>query len=411
MNKRRDVAVIAALVCGAAAGAVIGRVAGGRRPRTGRSVSSRSNEIAAFAPPVPRRDLRVVLPAFAGHSPSPPRRATYETVRVGRPPLRRPAVAVAVAGGGAALTGAILIGIAVANPQVTALAAPSVAYPGTTAVVAYAGAGFGTVSYGVDARSRRRTGVLAERQGALQIPITQRDANSDIVVVVRAAGPFGTDARVARIRVLARPRATVLRIPSNDVHIDALTLSATTVASGGEITVRYRSNATTGSVALRDVRGGTWQSKPFSSTGITQLRAPASDHDVPFNVVLQARRDGSAIENSVALVVTGTAGPLGANAASPAPEAQAVPRDIPAVAQSGARLVTSAGAGRAGTVIELTGAGGIELQRATPRADGTTELRLPIVTTPQSYLITVSYESGAGRESSFHRIRVLPAVR
>ena len=337
----------------------------------------------------------------------PPRRATYETVRIGPARIRR--AAVAVAGGGAALTGAILIGIAVASPQVTALAAPSIAYPGTTAVVAYAAAGFGTFSYGLDAPSRRRAGALTSHQGALEIPITQRDANSDVVVVVRAAGPFGSDVRVARIRVLARPRAIVTRIPADGARIDALGLAAATVASGDEIAIRYRSNATSGSVALRDVRGGTWQTKPLSPTGFTRLRAPVSDRDVPFTVVVQARRSGTAVENSVALLVTGTGGPL-APRASPAPPIAAT-RDIPAVAQSGSVLVTSAGAGRTATVVELTGTGGIALQRATPRADGTTELRMPTVTTPQSYLISVSYQSGAGRESTFHWIRVLPPKR
>ena len=397
-------------MCGAAAGIVIGRRAGRRSLREIRRTHERRIELAPqLALPAARDGHRSNAVVPVGPQRPAPRRATYATVRIGPGRILRPAAA--VAGGSAILTGAILVGIAVANPQVTALAAPSVAYPGTTAVVAYAAAGFGTFSYGLDAPSQRRSGVLTGRQGAFEIPIAQRDVNGDVVVVVRAAGPFGSDVRIARIRVLARPRAVVMRMPSNGVHIDALSLSAATVAGGAEIAVRYRSNATSGIVALRDVRGGTWQAKPLSSTGFTRLRAPVSDRDAPFSVVLQARRNGASIENSVALVVTGTAGPLTPQASSQPAAAPAVTRDIPAVAQSGALLVTSAGAGRPATVIELTGPGGIALQRATPRADGTTELRMPIVTAPRSYLISVSSQSGAGRESSFHWIRVLPAKR
>jgi hypothetical protein len=411
VNKRGELAVVGALVCAAAAGVVIGRGAGRRPRRDAGTPHVPPSELAApFALPAARdRHHSVAVVSLAAPERLPARRATYATVRIG--PGRIARAAVAVTGAGAMLIGATLVGVAVANPQVTALAAPSVAYPGTTAVVAYADAGFGAFSYGLDAPSRHRAGALAGRQGAFEIPITQRDVNGDIVVVVRAAGPFGSDVRVARIRVLARPRAIVTRMPWNGVRVDALSLASATVASGGEIAVRYRSNATSGSVALRDVRGGTWQSKPLSTTGFTRLRAPVSDRDAPFSVVLQARRNGAAIENSVALVVTASAGPLAPRAPSPAPPPIVTTRDIPAVTQSGSLLVTSAGAGRTATVIELTGAGGIALQRATPRADGTTELRMPIVTAPQSYLISVSYQSGAGRESSFHPIRVVPSKR
>jgi hypothetical protein len=410
VNERGKLADLGAVVCAAAAGVVIGRGAGRRRPRDAATPHAWPSEFPAqVALPAARDFHHAVAVVLAAPQRLPVRPATYETVRIG--PGRIARVAVAVTGAGALLTGAILIGVAVANPQVTALAAPSVAYPGTTAVVAYAAAGLGSVSYGLDAPERRRAGALAGRQGAFEIPITQRDVNRDIIIVVRAAGPFGIDARIARIRVLARPRAIVTRLPWNGVRIDGLSLADATVASGGEVAVRYRSNATSGSVALRDVRGGTWQSKPLSAAGFTRLRAPVTERDAPFSVVVQARRNGAAIENSVALVVTASAASLARRSPSPAPPPIAATRDIPAVMRSGSLLVTSAGAGRTATVIELTGADGIALQRATPRADGTTELRMPIVTAPQSYLISVSYESGAGRESSFHRIRVDPSTR
>ena len=397
-------------MCAAAAGAVVGRSIGRRGPRYPQRPH---RPPIALAPPLalsPARDRQHSIAIVVDDTElSPLPRATYETVRIGPARIRRRVIA--VTGAGALLTGAILVGVAVANPQVTALAAPSVAYPGTTAVVAYAAAGFGAFSYGLDAPSRRRAGVLAGRQGDLQIPITERDVNGDIIVVVRAAGPFGSDVRVARIRVLPRPLAIVKRMPPNGVRIDALGLADATVAGGAEIAVRYRSNATSGTVALRDVRGGTWQIKPLSAGGLTRLRAPMSERDAPFNVVVQARRNGTSLENSVALVVTGSAGAPPVRESSPAPPGAAATREIPAVAQSGAVLVTSAGAGRTATVVELTGADGTALQRATPRADGTTELRMPVVTSPQSYLISVSYQSGDGRESSFYRIRVLPPAR
>lgn len=408
MNKRGELAVVAALLCGTAAGVALGALFR-RRPGAVRAPHAPPDALAAPHELTPARDGRasIAMP-FAAPERLPLRRATYETVRTGSPRIGR--AAVTAAGAGAMLTGAILTVIAVVNPQVTALAAPTVAYSGTTAVVAYAAAGFGSFSYGLDAPSRRRTGALAAREGAFEIPITQRDANGDIVVVVRAAGPFGSDVRVARIRVLARPRAVVTRLAWNGVRIDALSLDAATVASGSEIAIRYRSNATSGSVTLRDARGGTWQSKPLSASGLTLLRAPASDRDVPFIVALRARRNGASVENSVALVVTGTARPLASQVASPAAAPPAATADIPTVARSGAVLITSAGAGRTATVIELTGTGGVALQRVTPRADGTSELRMPVVTSPQSYLISVSYQSGAGRESSFHWIRVVPAA-
>jgi hypothetical protein len=410
VNKRGKLAILGALVCAAAGGVVIGRGTGQRRVRDAALPHVWAIERAPpFALPPPRDRLQPVAVVLAAPERTAALRATYEAVRIS--PKRFARAAVAVTGAGATLTGAILIGVAVTNPQVTALAAPSVAYPGSTAVVAYAAAGFGAISYGLDAPSRRRTGSLTGRQGAFEIPIVQSDVNRDVIVVVRAAGMFGSDVRIARIRVLARPRALVTRMPWNGVRIDALSLEAATVASGGEIAVRYRSNATSGIVALRDVHGGTWQSKPLSAIGVTRLRAPVSDRDAPFSVVLQARRNGASIENSVALVVTARAGALVQGPPSPAPPPDAATRDIPATAQSGSLLVTSAGAGRTATVIELTGSGGITLQRATPRADGTSELRMPTVTAPQSYLISVSYVVGAGRESSFHWIRVMPAKR
>ena len=349
------------------------------------------NELATVAPRIPAR-----------------RHVTYVAVRAGQGRWRIP---LAVAGGTAVLTSAVVVGLALVNPQVTALAAPSIAYPGTTAVVAYAAAGIGTFSYHVDAPSRRRSGTLAARQGTLELSIVDRDANSAVVIVVRAAGALGGDARVVRIRVLPRPHAAVLRIPSNAVHIDAFSVSAATVASGADIGVSYRSNATSGRVLLRDVRGGTWQSAPLSKTGFTRFRAPPAERDTAYNVVLQGRRNGAGIENSVALLVTATAPSKHTNADAAVLSAPAATRDIPAVVRSGALVVTSAGAGRPAAVIELTGEGGIALQRATPRADGKTELRMPLVTAPHSYLVSVSYRSGAGREASFHWVRVLPARR
>jgi hypothetical protein len=274
-------------------------------------------------------------------------------------------------------------------------------------VVSYAAAGYGALTYGLDARSGRRSGSLPTQEGSFEIPIAQFDAGSDILIVIRAASRFGSDARIARIRVLAQPRAAVVMVPSNDVHIDALSISAPNVASGNTIVVRYRSNATSGQVELRDARGGLWQSAPLNKTGVATLRAPAVERDLPFNVVLHAQRSGRPIENSLAVVVS--APPV----RSPVPQtpSTAVTRDIPSVARSGATIVTSAGRGRSDTVIELTDPDGTLLERVSPRADGTAELRMPVVAASRSFLVSVSHQSGAGRDASFHWVRVLPAGR
>jgi hypothetical protein len=363
-----------------------------------------SNGVLPLALPIVSIDHRPTAVTPAASFAAAPKRLTYETVPVkirrrGRTPLT-------IAGTAAVLGGTASIAFAFVTPRVTALAAPSIAYPGTTAVVSYAAAGYGTLSYRLDARSGRRSGALAAGDGTLGVAIEPGDANSDVVVVIRSSGPLGSDARIARIRVLPRPRAAVLTVPSNDVHIDAFSLSAANVTSGDTIVVRYRSNATSGHVLVRDARGGLWQSVPLNARGVATLRAPAVALDAPFNVVLQAQRGVQTIENSLALVVNASIARSADTKSRPASVA-----DIPAVVRSGALLVTSAGAGRLDTVIELSDRDGSSLRSASPGADGTTELRMPVVTEARSFLISVSYQKGAGRESSFHWIRVIPAAK
>lgn len=407
VNKRGNLAAVAALAC-VAAGVLVGvGIGGGRRGTTPKRPAKLLEPLRSRALAGARVEERSTALVTVGNEVPARSGFTYEVVRAGG--HSRWKLAIVASGATALITGAVLIGVALSNPQVTALAAPSVAYPGTTATISYAAAGFGSMSYRFDAPSSHRSGSLSAHQGAIGVPIVDRDANGDVVVVVRAAGPFGTDVRVARIKVLAHPRDVVVMVPSNAARIDALTLSSPTAASGERIGIHYRSNATGGSVSLRDARGGLWQSKVLSATGYTELRAPTIEHDTPFNVVVQARRNGRAIENSVALLVTGTTPSAKPDVVAPAASRVAAARDIPAVAQSGAIVVTSAGADRVATIVELTGKDGIELQRATPRADGTTELRMPVVTAPQTYLVSVSYQNGAGRESTFYRIRVVPA--
>ena len=408
MNKPRAVAVVAALACGVVAGAAgaacVAGLWGRRRPVPPSPLQlPRARGLARLAGDVRSAAIVAVesaIPMQFG--------ATYQTIRSGAP--ARWTFPIVTAGTLAALTGAFLIGLALMNPEITALAAPSVAYPGTTATISYAAAGFGSVSYRLDAPSGHRAGSLSAQQGAIVVPIAQRDARGDVVVVLRAAGPFGADVRVARIKVLARPTAVVVRVPSDAARIDALHLSSTTAASGARIGLRYRSNATSGNVLLRDARGGTWANEPLNGAGYTELRLPVVERDTSFSVILQATRNGRQIENSVALFVTGAAPIVKSNATTSRGAMPAATLDIPAVAQSGATVVTMAGAGRAAAVIELTDKAGIALQRATPRTDGTTRLLMPKVNVPQMYLVSVSYQNGAGRESSFHWVRVLPAI-
>ena len=394
-------------MCGAAVGVVLAQ----RIRRAPKAVRSRrpalpSNHPFPLALAIARiEEHRSIALAPVVSADAAPSRLTYETVPVEvRRRWRNP---LAVAGIAAIVGGTGLMTFAFVTPHITALAAPGIAYPGTIAVISYAAAGYGELSYRLDARSGLRSGSLPAREGAFDVRIVQRDAGSDIVVVIRAASRFGSDARIARIRVLAPPRAPVVLVPSNDVHIDAFSVSAANVASGDTIVVRYRSNATSGEIQLRDARGGLWQSAPLNKTGAATLRVPAVERDAPFNVVLHAQRSGRAIENSLALVVTA---PLARGPGTPTPSA-AVTRDIPSVARSGATVATSAGAGRSDTVIELTDRDGTLLQRVSPGTDGTSELRMPVVTAPRSFLISVSHQSGAGRDSSFHWIRVLPAER
>ena len=255
MSKRRELAALGALACGAAVGVIL-VVRVRRAPR----------RIRSKRPALPNRIQSLALPNASGEQRPP------EIARPSQPSLRRrsgsrtkrfPSTFTGAEelcsrspGLSTLLGGTALIAFAFVTRRVTALAAPTIAYPGSTAVISYAAAGFGKLTYRLDAVSGGRSGALASGDGTFGVSIVPRDADSDIVVVIRTSGPLGSDARVARIRVLPRPRARVLTVPSKDVHIDAFSLSAANVPSGDTIVVRYRSNATSGHVLLRDARGG-----------------------------------------------------------------------------------------------------------------------------------------------------------
>ena len=385
---KRDVAILGTVLAGAAAGALLATSEARRMRRkhdarvpqlrlAPASVYARSTALVHVAPPVL----------------APSRIVTYEAVpaRSRRRPLRGIGISLA-------LIGLVLLGLAFARPQITALAAPSDAYPGTTALISYASSGLGSLSYDLDASSKSAATPLTAHSGTIAVPILQRDVAHDIFVTVRAGGPFGSDVRMARINVLARPRAEVRIVRATAVRIDALSLSSTAAVSGDEILARYHSNATAGTVALRDARGGLWQSEPLSLTGATRLRAPVVERDTPFIVVLHAQRKGESIEASAGIVVTRS---------SPAPQPSAA---------VGARVVTPSGGlwrtevkpAWTDTVIVLMAHDGTQLRRLTPSA-GTAELRMPQVSTPQSYVVSVSHRTGTGRETLIQPILVVPA--
>jgi hypothetical protein len=386
----RDVAVLGTILAGAAAGALL-VVHETRRVR--RSQLRSTLQLRLASPSAYERSTALAPVALPPLAPS--RIITYEAA----PPARaRPRLPRGILGS-AALIGLALLGFAFARPQITALAVPGDAYPDTTALISYATSGLGSLSYDLDASSKTAATVLAAHTGTIAVPISQRDVAHDIFVTLRVAGPFGSDVRVARINVLARPAAVVRVVRSTAVRIDALSLASTSVASGDEIVARYRSNAAAGTITLRDARGGLWQSEPLNASGTTQLRAPVVEHDTPFIVVVHAQRKGESIEASAGIVVARK---------SPAPQPSRP-------AALGARVVTQSGAlwrtvvkpAWTDTVIVLMARDGSQLQRLTPPA-GTAELRLPQVSTPQSYVVSVSYRTGAGRETLIQPILVVP---
>ena len=386
---KRDVAILGTVLAGAAAGALLA-AREARRVRRKHDAPVPQLRLA----PASGYERSTALVPVAPPALAPNRIVTYEAApaRSRRRPLRGIGVSLA-------LIGLVLVGLAFARPQITALAAPSDAYPGTTALISYASSGLGSLSYDLDASANAAAKALTARTGTIAVPISQRDVAHDIFVTVRSAGPFGNDLRIARINVLARPLAVVRVVRSTAVRIDALSLSSTAAVSGDEIVARYRSNATAGTVALRDARGGLWQSEPLSTTGATQLRAPAVEHDTPFIVVLHAQRKGESIEASAGIVVTRM---------SPAPQPSApAALGVRVVTPSGGLWRTTVKPAWTDTVIVLMAHDGTQLRRLTPPA-GTAELRMPQVSTPQSYVVSVSYRTGAGRETLIHPILVVP---
>jgi hypothetical protein len=387
---KRDVAILGTVLAGAAAGALL-VVHEARRTRRTHLPSTPQLRLAPAIGYQPSAALVPVPQVLA-----PIRIATYETVRTASVRRRVPrGILVSVA-----LIALALLGFAFARPRITALAAPSDAYPGTTAQISYASSGVGALSYDLDASAKTAATALAAREGTIAVPISQRDVDRGVIVTLRAAGPFGNDARIARINVLARPSPVVRVVRSTAARIDALSLSSTSVASGAEIVARYRSNATAGTVALRDARGGLWQQEPLSPTGATHLHAPVVEHDTPFIVVLHAQRRDDSIEASAGIVV----------ARKPAlPPSGPAALGTRVVTQSGALWRTEVKPAWTDTVIVLMARDGSQLLRLTPHTAGTAELRMPVVSAPESYVVSVSYRTGAGRETVIQPILVVPA--
>jgi hypothetical protein len=335
------------------------------------------------------------------------------------PSIRRSFGMVKAAGVAVALgLGALAVGAyALERPRVAALAAPNHVQSGATFQAAYAfGAGATSGDYALDAPDGREIahGSVSAQSGVLTLKVPAAHAERRYELRLTARNAFGSADRAATIVAGAQPLPAAR--PRVAVHLPTVWVQDETVPSGTPITVRYITDAETGTVKLLDQDGTERASALLSARGSSLLIAPDVQTQEDFRVVVVARRGSASAEAQVPVRVVHADAPPAAGAmpgvADPAQAAPAAVAGDPVVMPaksfaSGEGIVVSVARHLPNLRVSLLDESGQELQVVDVSPDDDrVVLEAPRVSTDTRYTIVATYGPGTSEESVIHSVLV-----
>lgn len=301
--------------------------------------------------------------------------------------------------GGAALAGLLAFGAGYARPHMNVLTVPPLGVGGAPLQVGYETGGIGAASYALedDRGATIASGALAAASGVLSIPLPAADRTRNYVVRLRDGGALGSTERAQPVTAMPAP------VPQLQL-IDAFALDASQVSDGGTIGVRYRTQAQTGRIEVRDAQNTLWAQAPLARNGVSQLVLPRFGKDKELRVTLAVERNGQHESSSLGLnVVAAAPAAADANAAS-APEGP--PRVFDGTLGSDGMIHVAIGAGATNVRLALETPDGTPLSAQTVPA-GATSAAIAVPHGFHGRIVLIStYDSGAGQESAVKAIDV-----
>jgi hypothetical protein len=290
----------------------------------------------------------------------------------------------------------------VLRPRVDALVVAKNAIAGQPILVSYATAGRGAARYIVEPASGKPFGGnLAMGRHDFVFPTSRTPQQYRVLLSV--AGALGQASQAADVQTQARPA----RVETASVR--AIEAVPPVASSGQKFAVRYEAKAASGTVIMRDPLGLTVAVQPFVAAGLTQLVAPTVTAPTMYQVELQVALGSSSARASTGILV------MPAQAGDPTPPAGA---DVPAAAlvRIIPQRISSAQSFRVQLLqhpsnLQLT----LQDQRGAPIASITipenwtaVTFRAPLVFSPTTITLIVSYRTGSVAHLAFQPIAVHP---
>lgn len=205
------------------------------------------------------------------------------------------AARVATVAGGSLLAVALFVAAdRVARPSIAAFAVPARVIAGAPVTAGYALGGIGRGRYVVTSNGRRIASGTVSGSGSVTFSTSRRPAR--YVVDLRNDGPLGS----AHERLVTD---AVARVVTAAATIGALAVDPAVATAGAPVTVRYATNAVTGSVALLGAAGVPLERVALGARGTATLEAPIVQQASEYEVALDARGGGTTAHASVGLLV------------------------------------------------------------------------------------------------------------
>ncbi|MEO6914096.1 MAG: hypothetical protein ABI182_08770 [Candidatus Baltobacteraceae bacterium] len=282
------------------------------------------------------------------------------------------------------------------RPRITAYALPMQALAGTPIRASYDLAGVGTATYAVsDGAQQIAGGTLAFGSGSFEFPATTKAASYSVALAVH--GPLGEQSETRTVRTV-EPIQTVKT--STLELIRAFEVDDAVVHSGQPIVVRYIGAGLNGSVRLLDTAQIPVLQAPYSSNGISTMRAPKVVQATPYRLELIARSGSASQSASVGITVVPALAGAEASPASLLPNvlsAEQLLQIVPPYVRGGSPIRVQLLQHPAKLRLVLQSARGVPLQSQAVGADqAVIDFNVPPVGVDQTFVIVASFQSGSG---------------
>jgi hypothetical protein len=341
-------------------------------------------------------------------------------------PLPGPAGIIGALVGGFAVAG-VAAAFIFAQPHIDVFAVPPIGVANSLLRVPYRTGGAGVASYALidDRGVTLRSAKLRRREGALAFTLPAAQRTQTYIVQLRDEGALGRAERAEPVTALPEPAPPMTG--ASGALIDSLAIDSWQIPDGGSVTVRYRTTATSGTLAIKDAQDTVWAQTKISRDGISVLPLPHFGHDKELRVALSVSRGDLHALSSLGLqVVAPSAHPAAAQTVTarvvqPAATNASAQNDPveplppPAMRQS----VTVQGSDASGYTVHTTiAAGATNVRIALETNDGrtlasefvpdgatTASIDAPAGTHGRIVLIS-TYDRGQGQESTVKTIDV-----